>query len=308
MTLIDDLSSSVLARSRYRRHSVTYPQLHARQDDHEWLARYNQVYVGNVSISCRTTLEKWLVYSEFPVSHGEMAREYLRRIYADGKRSSQFSPRAPGFTWEAPIFCVPTPRTRALAYVDIASCYWQLLRDLQPDSTWLPDSGVMVEGVHEWTDMDAVADARELRHAIAGIMFTSSFGWWTHGKWREVAMTKPWSNPSLKQYVMSTLHAIAAEVKERFDAVRWHTDGGIVGYEHGSALVDHLMDRWALRARIVAEGPGRVFNSTSFYVGDKQSLDIVNGARLRNLAREGFSNLRTDLTAEQLRQARGRDV
>lgn len=294
------LETRVLDRSTYQRREIGYPELEswvgARIDD------YERVYLGASSVTIPELKLKMVVYDEFPVTAGELAREYLRLVYDDYDPGLRPGHRHPGWGWEAPLYCAPT-RHRPMAYIDIHSAYWQLVRCFRPDDLPLPDGGC-IEGELAWLSPEAVEEDRRLRHALVGSMFANKVEWHRYGKPMSTYAPNKWSNPSLKRLCMSTLHAVAAACRRRFGLHAFLTDAMIVDADQGERVVKWLADEWSLSSRIEAVGMGQVWSTTQYMVGGKQTMDFTNGnADPRTAVSIPSSNLRR-VSGEILRQQR----
>ena len=271
LTLRDHLREAVLARSPYRRESVTFDELAKRRA--AWIDQYRQVYVGTVSITVPALKLKLIRYDEWPVTSGEMARQYLRQVY-DGVPAIGASPRARGFRWSPPIVARPT-RHGVFAYVDIESAFWQLISCFRPDDLIL--GGTIAEGTAEWWTTDGVAADRRLRHCIHGSVFSHHLTFYRFGTPVTIGVTSKWSNPTLQLHCMQVLHALCAAVDRRFSLQAWLTDAAIVHADDAEAVVEMLARDWRVASKVKAAGAGAVVNATSFAVGEKSSLDVRNG-------------------------------
>ena len=290
VTLHTDLLEAINLDA-WERVSVSEIELNAKADTPEWLGAYDCVYVGGDSITIKDTRQKLLTWRTFPVTNGELAREYLRQVFPPRKEHEtplMANPANVGFLAKAPLFCEPV-RHRPLAYVDIESAYWQLISCYRPDDMPFPSSRSVNAGTLEWWRPDEVRQTRGLRHAIAGSMWSNRIEWCNRGTWRETLATSRWSNPWIKRHVMHTLHAVVWDLMGRVNLHAWLTDAAIVDADDATEVVDRLARHWHLTSRVVASGAGAVWNVTSYVVGEKRSLNIEHG----HLPADGaaFSNL-----------------
>ena len=287
MTLRDALTEAVLARSPYERRCVAFDELA------KWRAAridsYARAYVGDVSVTIPELNLKLVRFDEWPVTSGELAREYLQIVYAD-VHGVRCSPRASGFAWAPPILAAPV-RHRELAYADIESAFWQLISCFNPDDLVLGDE--IVEGKARWLTVDAVAEDRRLRHCVHGTIFSNHLVFYRYGTPVVVPKVSKWSNPSLRLHCMQTLHAVCGRLRRDVNLHAWLTDAAIVDADDAEP-VRRFMDReWKLAAKVKAQGAGAVISATTYVVGDKASLDLVNGtATLASAEQRPFSNLR----------------
>ena len=287
MTLRDDLLADV-DLAGWQRVSVSELELTAKSDTLEWLGQFDRVYVGTDAITVADTKEKLLSWRTYPVTGGELARAYLRRLFVKGAHTTPLmaTPANLGFRAQAPLHCEPV-RHRVLAYVDIDAAYWQLISAYRPDD--MPLGRSINAGTLEWWCPDEVRQTRGLRHAIAGSMWSNRIEWCSRGTWHEQLITNRWSNPYMKRHVMHTVHAIVFDLVDRVNLHAWLTDAAIVDADDATAVVDHLADHWRLSSRVVAVGTGAVWNVTSYVVGEKRSLNIENGHLPSTVA--AYSNL-----------------
>ena len=267
------LSDQVLEGSRWDRVEITYPELET------WIGArvdaYERVFVGLHSITIPAEKKKYIVYDRFPVTPGEIAREYLRTVWQE-RRTMLPTKSAPGWHWEAPIHCEPVHNTM-LAYIDIEQAYWQLLTPWRPDDVPLPHGGC-IEGELEWLVPSVVAEDRELRHAIVGTIFASRITWLRYGQPQTAYAPKFWSSPSLKRTCMQTLHAMATQVRRRYGLYAWLTDAAILDAHVAQEVSDFLAIHWGVRSRVVASGIGSVFSPTAYIVGEKRTRNFTSGA------------------------------
>lgn len=270
--LRDVLRDDVLERSDYKRVSVGYPELEAwvggRIDAEEL------VYLGHSSVTIPARRLKLIAYDEYDVPVGELARAYLRRVYAD---AGTLRPRrhAPGWLWQAPLYAQPV-RHRPLAYIDIEAAYWQLLSPWRPDDVPLPHGGC-VTGDLDWLEADAVAEDRGLRHAVVGSVFSSKVTMYRYGHEQTVYAPSRWANPALRRMCMQTLHACAQGVRRSFGLHAWMTDAAVVDFALSEDVLYYLSNTWGLSAKVKAQGMGAVWSTTQYVVGDKKTQDFVNG-------------------------------
>lgn len=289
MTLRDDLTDAVLARSTMQRRQVNYPELE------EWVAGridpYERVFVGRSSVTIMDTHTKLIGYDEWPVTSAELAREYLRRVFsAPDVVHRTPRPGAPGFGWQAPVHCSPINHG-TFAYVDIVSAYWQLLSVFGPNDVIVTDR--VIRGGGEWLAADEVGSDRRLRHCVIGSVFGNSISWYRRGVLTTTPKTSPWSNPTLKRYCMQTLHALCGQIAQLTPLHAWLTDAAIVDAGDAADVCAWLQDAWAVASAVQAYGAGAVLTPTTYAVGDKASLDLQNGTHvLGAVVPKPFSNLR----------------
>ena len=284
-TLRDDLLPSL--SESWTRTLVSDLEITAKARTTEWLAGYDRVYAGSGSLVIADTHEKLLSWRTWPATSGELARAYLRHLWDEGTPQPLMArASALGFQAQAPLWCEPVDH-RTLAYVDVTSCYWQLLSPYAPDA--MPLGRSTNEGHLSWWRPEEVAADRQLRHAIAGAMWSSQIEWCHRGEWVRASAVSRWSNPYVKARVMHTLHAVALDVQSRFTLFAWLTDAAIVDAHQAKDVIAHLAESWHLSSRIVAEGSGSVWNVTAHRVGPKATLNIEHGRIPEQLA--PFSNL-----------------
>ena len=279
---------------------MTYPELERQRA--AWIDQYPQVFVGRSSITIPCQNLKLVAFDEWPVPSGELARAYLKMVYA-GARGRPPSPRATGFQWQAPIVTVPV-RHRALAYVDVTSAYWQLVSCFRPDDLILGTE--IVGGRCDWLTVDEVAEDRGLRHSIHGSVFANKLRFYQYGKEVIVPHTSRWSNPTLMRHCMQVLHGVCGNLARNVNLWAWMTDAAIVDADDAEPVMRWLQREWLLASKLKGLGSGAVVTPTTYCVGEKMSMDLVNGTTdLSTAEPRGFSNLRR-VPARQLQAVRRR--
>ena len=273
MTLHADLIATIPA-DEWTRTQVSDVELNAKAGTGEWLTQYDRVYIGGGSITIADTKEKLVTWRTWPVTGGELARAYLKVVFAPDHAPMGANPTNVGFRARAPLYCEPV-RHRALAYVDITSAYHQLLVPYRPDD--MPLGRSVNAGTLSWWREDEMAATRNLRHSVAGSMWSNSIEWCERGTWERAPACSRWSNPWMKRRVMHTLHAVVFDLMAKVQVYAWLTDAAIVDATDADVVLDVLANRWCLSARVVAVGMGAVWNMTSYAVGEKKSQGILNG-------------------------------
>lgn len=301
MTLRDVLTEQVLERSRWKRRQCGYPELERRRA--AWIDRFGQVFVGTTSLTVTDTQTKLIAYDDWPVTDAELARAYLRLVFAGVKGRRLPSPRAPGFGWQAPIVCSPV-RHRSLAYVDIVSAYWQLISAFRPDDVILGKE--VIPGRAEWLTADEVARTRRLRHCVHGTIFANRIAYYRYGHLVVAPKVNAWSNPTLRSYCMQTLHAVAGRLGRSVGLHAWMTDAAIVDADDAESVTSYLAREWRLTSALKAQGNGAVISATTYMVGDKASRDILSGTtELVRAPEHPYSSLRR-VPTKQLKTLRQR--
>lgn len=275
--LRDWLTHCALARSTTERLEIT-PREHERMLElaHQW----PRVYAGSYHLTIPSERRKYVVFNEYPVPNGELAREYVKQCWEAscwGGVPPDKSPRKarhPYWNRRAPLYCRPV-RHRSLAYVDIHHAYWSIVEPYCLDHV-LSTSGNTVAGVVPFLYPREVDRDRRLRHAVVGTLFSHQLSWLAWGEWKTVPLASPTSNPSLARITFDTMHAVCRDVREHFETFAWLTDACIVARKDGPAVVEMLRERWALSSRVVAEGMGAVWAPSTYRVGPKVTLDISN--------------------------------
>lgn len=276
MTLAADLEARVLSRSHSRRIRVPRIEIQALLQTPEWLEAHERLYEGGDSLTVATEGRKLIAWTAWPVTPGEMARAYLAQVWSQpGATATEVGARATniGFAWEAPIMA--TPHKGGLAYIDIHHAYWQLVSPYRPDDLLVGEH--REEGVLDWLEPEQVDEHRSLRHAVVGCLFSNSLRWLCRGESCSQLRCERWSNPYLKRRCMSTLHAICWDLMSRFTVWAFMTDAVIVDLYQAEEVIGHLAGSWRVKARIVAEGEGAVWSTVSHRVGNKETMDLVNG-------------------------------
>lgn len=274
MNILDHLTQSVLERDKpgWRRVEVTPKDIERyTQED---VYNYPRCFVGTHHVTNPSLKRRFISFTEYPVTYGEMAREYLRQCYEQsewhGPPPRGPSPAHPWWAKRAPIFTQHTTHV-AMAYVDIDHAYWSLLQPYCADHL-ITEGDKHVAGCVQFLWPDAVDVERRLRHAVVGCLFSHRIGWMSFGEWKEAPQCAPWSNPSLARLCYDTLHAIAVDVRKRFECFAWLTDAGIV--RNGGGMVQLLQERWGLTSKIEAEGMGAVWSPSTYQVGTKRTENI----------------------------------
>ena len=294
------LAEQVLKRTnRYERIEISQMEYDEKWLD--WIKGFPVVYVGHKHLTVPEIGQRLIVWDQFPVTDGELARQYLRTVYEDLPQKRQ-NPKSSLFEWEAPIFTAPVTN-RALAYVDIEAAYWQIVSVFRPDDVVL-SNGAVAGGEADWIEPATVAGDRGLRHAVVGSIFANSILVHEHGKPRRILASSPWTNGWLKRHCMQVLHAIAGELAGEGRLHSFMTDAAIVDWRTQEEIVHWLSGTWGLRARVKAQGMGSVWSPTTYEVGEQRSMDLVNGTTTRTSAvARPFSNLKR-VNAGMVRKAR----
>lgn len=302
MTLRDSLTGLVLDRSRYPRElrrQLTFPKFE------EWVAaridEHPLVYVGAYSVTIPSVPIKMLTYNQYPCTDGELAREYLRLVW-DDHRNDRPRRASDAWDWKAPLFCEPVSH-RSLAYLDIESAYWQLIRPFHPDDVILP-TGTVLEGELDWLTEDVLNADRGLRHAVVGSIFSSNLTVHRYGKPEVIYAPGRWASPSLKRQVFASLHAIAAGIRRRVPLYAFLTDAAVIDAGAVTEALGWLWEAWGITAKVKARGMGDVWSLSTHRVGQKRTRDLTNQkGRPLPQERRPFSNLRR-VPGEQLRRMR----
>ena len=280
MSLVDDLTAGVLERDRpgWVRREISHHEFDKMVL--EDLDAIDRAFVGRAHITVPSQKTRWIVYTGYPVTDGELAREYLRRCYKASPWGGPptLKPKASHPYWRkrAPVMAAPV-KHRHLAYVDIGHAYWNIARHYQADVTLTRDKNRFLPGVVPFLFPDVIDADRRLRHTLMGTIFSHSLAWTRYGAWVEAPVCSPFANPSLLRICYDTLQAVASDIVSKFETFAWLTDAAIVNADQAENVIEHLERHWHLPARLVAEGMGAVWSPSTYRVGPKATANIVNG-------------------------------
>jgi len=277
-TLLERLSESVLERDPpgWRRQEIAPADLESFLVD--GAEKYSRVYVGGAHFTIPELRTRFISFTEYPVTYGECAREYLRLCY-DSAGVVPIRPRAHHRYWakKAPLYCRPV-KHRGLAYVDINHAYWEIVRHYAADHAmgYGPLEGEQVPGRVPFVLPDEIDAERRLRHTVVGTLLAHRLSWLEYGSWRDVAVPAPWANPSMARIIFDTMNAVARDVMAHTEVFAWMTDAAIVPNREAEAVQDVLAERWRLGSTIESRGQGAVWSPSCYRVGLKMSLDIAH--------------------------------
>jgi len=149
---------------------------------------------------------------------------------------------------------------------------------LRLDVRWRPDPDEPTLGLGRiaWLGAEEMMPIKPAMRVVGGILRATEMVEWRKGKPKRVS-TVGWSRflaPDLWGVMMHSLHAIAAEARDRFKAIQWATDGGILPADRADELIRWLDDEWRLRATIRAIGSGTVWGLASWQVGDRHTVRV----------------------------------
>lgn len=240
-----------------------------------WKTR-ERLIVGAKTMTDTVRQEKLLDDSVWPVVPAEVARLYLRRITEQQPVAGHM--RGGRIQWSRDTLkllniCPPTmfdQRTEGadLAYVDISAAYFQLYSTATLDLSFRPGQTLGV-GRCRFLDADLLGRNKAVRNTLVGCTRTTSLRMLERGQMKQVPAHNRFLAPELWGYLQFTLHAVAAEVLERFDVQYLNTDGFIVPGDQADALVSFLADEWCLTADVRKRGRGRVEGPKSYAVADQ---------------------------------------
>lgn len=277
----EQLAARILERSTFDRVRVSDQQLAALEDPLA-LSQWRQAFAGT---ECLTVMDKpprtkYIVSWAYPVTRSEMAREYVRWCYelADMPLPGQVRADCPGYQQKDPLYCAPV-RRRNLAYVDIRSAYWQIVQPYNVDPLVAIGPGKVWQGRTPWKDPAVIEADREIRHRAIGTLMSSGVEVWRRGVRQTLPVAGRFSNPSVAVLARGTLTAICRTARENFPIHAWLTDAAILDARAADELIGWLGATWGVEARTVALGLGTVWNVSSYRVGRKASLDVVNAPK-----------------------------
>jgi hypothetical protein len=208
------------------------------------------------------------------IGNSELARMYIRLCIEEAKKEGKTGRSTrqylPYLGWPATLFYEPGPLNGRwhddFAYVDISSAYWTLQRTSTIDMQFVPGEWVL-EGRIEYRDTDEVTAYRGLRHAVPGSLRCGDMQMYRYGFPVEYDFKSNLSYPGLVGYTMYTMHCIAREVIDHFDAKMILTDAYIVPRDYADMLIDFLWERWGVNAIMKAAGPGALYGLNIYQVG-----------------------------------------
>jgi hypothetical protein len=272
MTLRDDLTAEVLERDRamgWSRVEVSAYDIRSRENDTAWRSQFRRIFFGGDSVTVADTKTRYVAAGCWPVPPGELARAYLRRLPKPFLQRG-LAQSLPELT--APLYCRPTCNTR-LAYIDLRHAYWEIVRRHPFDAMYLPecDEFVYLNGGISWPHADEIDQDRPLRLSLVGHLFAQHLGYWKGSEFIQLKKMAEWSQPTLRWLTLSTMHAIAQDLRCAFPVHAWLTDACIVDARDAGALQEFLDLVWHFPSHVDATGFGSVRSVTSYAVGDKCS-------------------------------------
>lgn len=253
--------------------------------------------MGQEKTTNQRTKTKYVDEQAWPVASGELGRWYLE-FCADQSDASPNWLRARSNRSRPPI---PPPALYfrpnrdgmgprgPWCYIDLRAAYFQLYEHCTYDLFWHRSKGLSLGG---W-DLVATEDwgaHKRSRNAVMGMAQARSMLICDNGVWRDLAYCGPFYAPCFATYVLDTMHAIASDIVRRFKAPLWLVDACAVRPEAAQAVLDHLRDRWAVEARVVAQGDGYLWSVNDYQIGHRltervKRLEFREGAPVDNLTR-----------------------
>jgi hypothetical protein len=249
----------------------------------EWES-FDRLVLGNRTFSDMVGRTKYIDSSVWPVTPTETARPYIRMIWEEQcARRQTAKSRWMGFKrvpWSretfpmlklnAPAFFA-APSSGDLTYVDIKAAYFQLYSVASLDLRFNPQRGVFGQGIIEFLRADELATLKETRNTITGVVRATSRKQCCHGKMEMVPTYNRFLAPELWGYLMHTLHAVALDLRERFDVRYIATDGYIVPSHEADLLREYLAEAWGLESTVKCSGPGSVWALGAYRLGERGS-------------------------------------
>lgn len=215
----------------------------------------------------------------------ELARPYLNAIFAEQKATLgmgadrvPFTRAALGFLdLPAPLYVRPSDEVGELAYVDITAAFTAIYRVLTLDLRYEPDADPPRLGVGRisFLEPEELAAHRGARLSVVGVTRARQTYVLRYGAplRRPDGCLATWKIPNrllapdLWGLIAHTLHAIAAEMVERFEARYVHTDGYILAADRAGEALAWLAQRWRVPATVRAAGLGYVRGVSDWAVG-----------------------------------------
>lgn len=214
-----------------------------------------------------------------PFRPEELARPYLRRAFAEGRRPRGMGARRVPWQRQAlahlsllpPRYFVGGGVVGEWCYVDIDSAYPSIYSRLALDCVWRPcdDRPVLGVGNMVFPRSPEVASEKSIQRAVGGILRSTQIAEMHNGR-TSLRSTVSWSQflaPDLWGVIMWTLHAVARMAIDEFGAVMWDTDGGVVPLERAQPLREAIADRFHLASKREHEGPGLVWGVKHWQIG-----------------------------------------
>jgi hypothetical protein len=188
-------------------------------------------------------------------------------------------------TAQAPLYYDGTTHEGDFAVVDIDACYPSLYLPVGMAPRFFPDlpalglSRLSGDGPPDWDrPAEWLAGPKAARNALVGITMTrgDTLEWLERGKVCHKKAINDCYSPSLAAWCVWCVGAVAVDLVRRFGFVTWATDGGVAPTgELADAAIVHVRDMWGLTATVRARGLGRVWNATTWAVGDHETAQPV---------------------------------
>jgi hypothetical protein len=211
----------------------------------------------------------------------ELARPWLRRVRLSGTyRWGMGKCRVPWRHESLSLLGLRPPRFWGgrtvrgdFAYIDLTRAYAQLWSALTLDMYFRPEQNMLGLGSMEFLGLDEVTPIAAIIHTAGGSIRSTSMSVFDCGT-EKVRQTTSWSKilaPDLWGVMMTQLNAVAHEMVRDFQAVLWHTDGGVVPLSLAPQAIRHLAAAWRLVATVRASGAGTIYGPTRWQIGETKT-------------------------------------
>lgn len=201
---------------------------------------------------------------EHPVTHADVARDYLAIKYADRRKriTARQKVEVVDRRGTAPLRAIPCAIDSGV-YVDIQSAYWSILKVVGWDVDYNPDRWLNVRS----SVLDFPFPHMKLaRNSLVSVGLPGMVKMWHDGALTSFKKPNRFINLVLFRLVMDVLNGIAYEAATKLNVPYIHTDGYIVPARQEQSMYD-LINSWGLPARTKARGYTEIYGVGAYKVG-----------------------------------------
>jgi hypothetical protein len=216
-----------------------------------------------------------------------LARDYLTLKHGRAARIKWAQLRTlKEHTRPLPVYVKPT-RFEEGFYIDIRSAYWQILRVVGWQVDYYPGKWLMRgPGVRDFPYQREKRAEKLSRNCLVSAAQGGELPRWVAGRQaiEPIRVGNRLINAQLVGIVRDVLHAIGLEA-QRAGAIYVATDGYIAPDMRTAQKVGQLIRDWGLDARLKGAGPGAVYGSGSYAVGQMIGRAPKSGLPVSNLSK-----------------------
>lgn len=272
-----------------RRNWLTIPLRNFHDIKDEIIATCASCLVGPDTVYDRSKQRRYIDHTKTQPSDGAIATEYIRTLQkayatpnldfiADRDLVMDEIPPLPAY-WDG-----LSHDQEDLAYVDIASAYWSILRVFTLDT--VIENGEVSIGRIQFLQPNLVEQSKGFRNAVYGVTRTpSTVQFYRFGQPVDDDRVSPFWNPYLSTCTVSTMVSIALEAMATVPVYMWLTDAAIVKASDAQKLVDLLENKWKLEARITKTGNARLTGYGDYTFGELSKIAHGSGEAVDNIDR-----------------------